>query len=349
MPQISVIMPARDAAWCIGETMEAFRRQSFADFELIICDDGSSDGTRAIVEAAGLSDGRIRPATSPRRGAAAARNHGLDLAVGEIVIFFDSDDRPDDNFLEVFASAFRNRAVDCAISDFRSESQDGGLLSGHRNSLAGRARPADMCAEIMTGGLRLAQTVLAYRRAALASVSARYLEGVRCFEDLPFWCEAILAAREIVWLEGSYAAYVIHEKQTTRDTSAREEQFRCEREALESLKGRVERLTALGHTGAEEGAFLTRFVDEVMYPHLLVKQMSFCLKNGAADKYHALRSSFEFQKYILGSPKGLLFKYFKDTWAKSLVLSGCPCLFERHYRRRGQKNSRRHKKRREME
>lgn len=89
-PLVSVVIPARNAEATIGQTIESVRRQTLADFELIVIDDGSTDGTSAC--ARGVADPRIRVCGLPHQGLAASRNRGLERATGEFVSFIDADD-----------------------------------------------------------------------------------------------------------------------------------------------------------------------------------------------------------------------------------------------------------------
>ena len=89
-PLVTVLMPARNTARYIGEAIASVLKQSFTDFELLIINDGSTDNTVEII--AGFNDPRIRVFYQPPAGIAAALNKGLQLAKGELVARFDSDD-----------------------------------------------------------------------------------------------------------------------------------------------------------------------------------------------------------------------------------------------------------------
>jgi glycosyltransferase involved in cell wall biosynthesis len=91
MPTISVVIPTYDRRALLMEAVESVRAQTFAGWELLVADDGSTDGSADAVEA--LHDPRIRVLRLPHAGqAAAARNAGVRAARGEWVAFLDSDD-----------------------------------------------------------------------------------------------------------------------------------------------------------------------------------------------------------------------------------------------------------------
>lgn len=90
-PAVSILMPAYQAAATLAAAVESVQAQSWSDWELILADDGSTDGTWDL--ARGFGDPRIRPIHRPRsEGAAAARNHALDHATGRYIAFLDADD-----------------------------------------------------------------------------------------------------------------------------------------------------------------------------------------------------------------------------------------------------------------
>lgn len=90
MPVISVIIPAHNAAPWIRASIGSVLTQTWRDLELIVVDDGSTDGTVELIEQ--LPDSRMRLVRQGNRGAAAARNRGLREAQGEFIQFLDADD-----------------------------------------------------------------------------------------------------------------------------------------------------------------------------------------------------------------------------------------------------------------
>jgi glycosyltransferase involved in cell wall biosynthesis len=86
---VSVIIPAYNAAWCIDRALHSVFDQSFRDFELIVVNDGSTDGTAENLNKYGE---RIRVINQPNNGMCSARNLGIQNAGGEYVAFLDADD-----------------------------------------------------------------------------------------------------------------------------------------------------------------------------------------------------------------------------------------------------------------
>lgn len=93
---VSIVMPVHDQEAWLGAAIDSVRAQRLADWELLIVDDGSTDGSRPIMERyAALDQGRIRVLSHPggaRRGAAASRNLAMKEARGRYLAFLDGDD-----------------------------------------------------------------------------------------------------------------------------------------------------------------------------------------------------------------------------------------------------------------
>lgn len=88
-PLISVIIPVYNGAEFLADAIRSVRAQGYTPLELIVVDDGSTDQTSQVVQALGAD---IRYLYQPNQGPAAARNHGLALAQGELIAFLDADD-----------------------------------------------------------------------------------------------------------------------------------------------------------------------------------------------------------------------------------------------------------------
>jgi glycosyltransferase involved in cell wall biosynthesis len=96
---VSVIIPAYNAASFIEETVQSVCRQTYQRWEIIIVNDGSTDGTAEIINS--FNDTRIVSINQENAGVAAARNKGLLHATGEFIVFFDADDLMSPHFLSV--------------------------------------------------------------------------------------------------------------------------------------------------------------------------------------------------------------------------------------------------------
>lgn len=90
MTRVSVIVPLYNKRAYVRRALDSIAAQTFDDFELLVVDDGSTDGSEEIVEA--YDDPRLRLIRQPNAGPGAARNRGLREARGELLAFLDADD-----------------------------------------------------------------------------------------------------------------------------------------------------------------------------------------------------------------------------------------------------------------
>ncbi len=104
MPEVSVIIPSYNHAAFVGEAVRSVLDQTLDDLELIVIDDGSSDGSRDVL--AGFSDRRMRVIYQENQGTHAVINHGLEMASGRYLALLNSDDRYHPGRLELLRQVF---------------------------------------------------------------------------------------------------------------------------------------------------------------------------------------------------------------------------------------------------
>ena len=117
--KVSVIIPAYNCERWLPQCVESILCQTYGDFELILVNDGSTDGSEAVCRS--YTDSRVRVFSQPNRGVSAARNRGLEEARGEYVVFVDSDDWLEPQALEVLMSHDVKADITFFGSLFRSE------------------------------------------------------------------------------------------------------------------------------------------------------------------------------------------------------------------------------------
>ncbi len=145
MPKISVIVPVYNVRDYLEKCVSGVRAQTFGDWELILVNDGSTDGSGELCRALAGEDGRIVVLERPNGGAAAARNTGLDAASGDTVTFLDADDSFAPDHLESLHSLLESAGADAAASgmtlvypggsDERAVRPDAGIFRGKEEIL----------------------------------------------------------------------------------------------------------------------------------------------------------------------------------------------------------------------
>jgi peptidoglycan/xylan/chitin deacetylase (PgdA/CDA1 family) len=134
---VSIVIPARNAAATIAETLESVRSQTSQDWEAIVVDDGSSDATAAVAASLAARDDRIRVVSRPHQGVSAARNTGIGLARFDWLLFLDADDWLVPSYLERMTREFaQNPDLDGVHCRWSRVAPDGTLCGGDQFSYA---------------------------------------------------------------------------------------------------------------------------------------------------------------------------------------------------------------------
>ncbi len=119
MAAVSIIVPAYNAQNTIGRCIESILNQTYTDFELLVMDDGSRDGTSAIIDGYAAKDPRVIAVHKPNSGVSDTRNQALDRAKGKYIQFLDADDWISPDATRLFVRAMEdNPACDMVIADF---------------------------------------------------------------------------------------------------------------------------------------------------------------------------------------------------------------------------------------
>ena len=132
MPHFSVVIPAYNRARFLPECLDSVLAQTFTDWECIVVDDGSTDGTRELVAEYVRRDSRFRYHWQENAGASAARNAGIERARGEWIAFLDSDDWYYPDALAHFhaaASRFAEVQIVCGYLDCHIAARDEPAIS----------------------------------------------------------------------------------------------------------------------------------------------------------------------------------------------------------------------------
>lgn len=135
-PLVSIIVPVYQVKEYISECVESLLAQTYTNLEILLVDDGSTDGSGEICDEYAVKDSRVRVVHQGNCGPSAARNIGLDLAKGNYVAFVDSDDIVLPDFVKTLyelAEKYRVDIAACAYIEWGSEglaySGEGSLLN----------------------------------------------------------------------------------------------------------------------------------------------------------------------------------------------------------------------------
>lgn len=117
VPEISVIIPVYNVEKFLPQALDSLLSQTFADFEAVCVNDGSSDNCAEILAAYASKDSRLRIISRNNQGVSAARNAALDVARGNYIVFLDPDDLIHVRFLEIMLEQIKRTNADFVWCD----------------------------------------------------------------------------------------------------------------------------------------------------------------------------------------------------------------------------------------
>ena len=208
-PAVSVIMPVYNAGRYLRGAIDSVLAQTFRDFELILLDDGATDGSGTVCDEYAATDPRIRVKHGRNGGICASRNVGMELARGKWLAFCDHDDYMEPDLLEVALRAVEG--TDCKLVKFNHATfrrfPDGTLrqeFAGvHRHDCAWSARQL-LTAQEYPFFKALAGLVWdgLYLRAFVEALNLRFDESFKNGgEDFDFMTRFIAACGNGLWME----------------------------------------------------------------------------------------------------------------------------------------------------
>jgi GT2 family glycosyltransferase len=193
--RFSVIVPAYNAAEMLEATVRSALDQDFDDFEVVISDDGSTDGTLALARSLAANDPRVRLVTAENGGCAVARNRAFEVAAGEYGVLLDSDDQLGPGYLSAMAGFIDASPgfdiYSCNGTRVLSEARSEPFLSG---SPYARETSWTLDDIILVNRIYITAVV----RRDLWARAGGYTAGLRYAEDYDFWLRALaIGARQI--------------------------------------------------------------------------------------------------------------------------------------------------------
>lgn len=213
-PFVSVIIPVRNGRAYIDEAIDSVLAQSFQDVEIVVIDDGSTDGDYDSLTS---TDPRIRVLHLPGNGVSTARNHGMQAARGELIAFLDADD-----------VWFRGKLA-AQVRYMEAHPEVGVVFGGFLKWTAGADGAFAPAADLMTDcgaleraeaarsgwlytrllmGLLVGMNTAMVRRSVVQAIGG-FNVSMRQGEDYDFWLKASRVA-EMHALDGTVALYRIH-------------------------------------------------------------------------------------------------------------------------------------------
>lgn len=246
-PLVSIIIPCYNAAQWIAETIQSCLQQSHHPLEIIIVDDGSTDGSLAVIQSFAND---VKYITDVNFGLSSSRNRGFALSQGDYVLFLDADDLIAKDHIEVLVTALENELNFIALSQWSHlENQQGKWVAGH----FGETRPQDNdpVKGLLHGFLTPSQGwgvpvhCVLWPRNVIDKMGGSD-ELLTTGAEVDCFLEALLAGVQIIYAEGGGAYYRYHGQGSISHSShITNRHFKSLIRIFQRLETRLEKLNRL--------------------------------------------------------------------------------------------------------
>lgn len=265
-PKVSFIVPVYNTQEFLPRCLDSLLGQTCPDIEIVVVNDGSPDGSAAIIDEYARLDFRVRVVEKSNGGLSSARNAGMDVARGDIIDFVDSDDYVEPNLAEFLVGTFAEEHSEIVV--FGAECEPAELASKRIKQLLS---PEACVFESFDSALLFSANAqpyvwrAAYSRELIERESLRFAEKVRFAEDVVFQFESYpLSARTVLAPEKLYH-YVMQEKSLTHVFNAGAKRMDKIDAHLLVLHEVLERWGRRGLLDLCPGELVTWFLDLVVF------------------------------------------------------------------------------------
>jgi glycosyltransferase involved in cell wall biosynthesis len=203
-PLVSVIVPVYCVAPWLARCVDSLLAQSYAHLQIVLVDDGSTDGSGALCDAYAQKDKRVLALHQPNAGLSAARNTGIDAAQGELLCFVDGDDWCEAEMLETALCALQESAVDCVAWGYFKDFVKASKMIKNKQKKEAHGF-AEWLALYENGFLGVSAWGKLFRKRVFENI--RFPEG-RIFEDMWVFPQIARAANGILVLPQAFYHYV---------------------------------------------------------------------------------------------------------------------------------------------
>ena len=196
VPRVSVLLPAYNGESSVARAVKSIQRQTFAAWELLVCDDGSSDGSYAVCERLSREDARIRLLRNPKNlGLASTMNRLVAEARGELCAIQEQDDESVPERLALEVDAMDRHPEAGVVSGLAAWRNDEGEIFAHFPYLLeiGRPYPSDrdeLIRFLYVEQSKIANAAAMIRRSLFVEAGLSYDEGARMAIDWQFFVDA---------------------------------------------------------------------------------------------------------------------------------------------------------------
>lgn len=242
-PMVSIIVPVYNVEQYLPRCLNSIRNQTWKDFECILVNDGSTDGSPELCRAAAAEDGRFRIIDQPNSGVSKARNAALEQARGKYLQFVDGDDYLTADATATFVRTAETTGADLVLSRFYRVADERTSVHGHIRTDGVMTRQ-ELAERMMSAPANFYYGVLwnkFYRRQLVETHRIRFEPEVSWCEDFMFNLEYIRYARLVATVRKPLYHYIkrgdslVNSVNLSRTIQMKKDTFACYKELYQAL------------------------------------------------------------------------------------------------------------------
>lgn len=278
--KVSVIIPVYNGEKSISISLDSLLEQTYSNFEVVIIDDGSKDGTRDVVEKYNAIDSRFKYIYQPNSGVSVARNNGMKVSQGEYVCFLDSDDFYENSFIEKMLNEIQKESADVCYCGYSIVSPRG------KTKKLTRFKSGYILLEYILGKVSIHTTGWMIRKNFITEFNINFLEGISWGEDFEFFCEVLARTNKATYVKEYLTNYRVDFEQN-RLSAFSVDKIDKDFESIQRL---------INSTTINKTIVIEKALKEYRFPALLVYRLNRALQDGI-NEYEVLRYYEKYEKY----------------------------------------------------
>lgn len=209
----SIIIPVYQSRKFLRKTVEDTLKQTYKNFEIILINDGSDDGSEEICNKLSKEYKCIKVIHQPNKGVSAARNIGIKNSIGKYILFLDSDDRLEINALSMLAKVIEEYNIDLVMFDFVWCRNNNNLVASanisegvfNKNQIVELFWSTYECCIAHNVGTKL------YKKEIIKKYNIEFNENYSIFEDIMFCIDYLSKCNTVFYLKTPFYYYYIHQ------------------------------------------------------------------------------------------------------------------------------------------
>lgn len=331
-PKVSIIVPVYNLESRIETTLDSILSQSFADYEIIVVDDCSSDRSEEVVKRFFIKNPTLRHKIlkhDQNKGVSEARNSGIKAASGEYIVFWDGDDLARRNFISdlYFKAAGEGKLYDIIMAGHTERNESNGKVKIYRipiKSTKGKS-PQQIASLKILGKIKTHMCSSIYRRSFLERCGLKFFPGCCAGEDVEFAIKSLVRSGLTGFLEKNDYIYIVHDKKgIIENYDSRLKKIRRYSDNTEAHIRTTEYISKFA-----EDSELKFINDRMLLPQTVQREISLSAIKNDHDAFYSKIKEKKIREILWSSAKNITIK--PEISIKSFLLLSFPKLYYMYY------------------